>query len=836
MPPQFIEGPAVAETRVMRFAGWELDRAAHELRVAGQRVQIGGRAFAVLRVLAERAGQVVARHEILERAWPGRVVEENNLTVQITALRKLLGHEAIVNVSGVGYRLAAKVLDDAPAGSVDAHGDTRTTVNSPALLGREDDLARLLALMRRSSVVTLVGTGGVGKTALARAAAASTAGSPPDGVHWLDLAALTRGSELAPVLHQALGLHADPNVADTDFARALASRKALVVLDNCEHLLDAVGRLLQRLQPTAPGLRWLCTSQQALGLAGETVLRLPPLAVPPADAASGAQDTAAVRLLRQRIEQSGSRTDWSDAEVRQAAELCRRLDGLPLAIEIAAARVEALGFESVLRQFDEGLRMRLGRRGVPDRHYSLLSTYEWSFRLLDPLEQMVFASLAPFTDGFDATLVRRMHEIGCTQEPTPEAWQILDALQALVAKSLVQRDTARAGRLHLLDSARAFARLQLAQRGLLQPCAAAHARTLAAHYAGAADDLERLRDAQWMSRYGPDWRNLHAALHWACAEGDATLQAQLVTALGALEDFAQTATELLGFPLDPERWHAVEMPWRARAWLTLGWAHSQDGSGERGTELALLALQAYEAAGDEVGVLHALTRLIRIYHGRPGLQHRVAEMGRRLQAIELDRMPLRARLTLLTSSAYLVAERRSLARLQELQAIAEHAGFDNIVAVCLVNITDELMVQGRDDEVVKTARAFLAGWRGLPRRRALVCHNLALSLVRMGRTDEAREPARVLLRSIPGLAFLVMDLFALAATREGRHHEAALIAGRSAAIKRERDLLSEVAEAAIVDETHRLLREALGATRHEELLAAGARLSDVDVLQLALPD
>jgi len=392
-----------------------------------------------------------------------------------------------------------------------------------------------------------------------------------------------------------------------------------------------------------------------------------------------------------------------------------------------------------------------------------------------------------------------------------------------------------APRLWLLESARDFARLQLEAQGEFDAVQQAHAEVLATWMDQARDEHERLRDRDWNARHVPERRNVQAALAWAATRDDPELLARLVAALGLIETFTQTASALVAMPLPMALLQSASAPRRATALLELGWAHHLDGSGEQATALSLQALADFELLGDDAGVYVTLTRLIRLYHGRPGQQAQRLRAHEQLKRIDSRAVPLRAWLTFESSSSYLVGAPRTLERHRELQAQAERAGFDDITAICQVNATDVLMVQGRDEEVVAEARSLLQRGMSLPRRRALVCHNLALSLVRLGRVDEAREPARAVWRALPAQAFLVLDLFAFAAAREGRLEDAAMIAARSAAVRHSRDVLPESCEARLIDETWQVL-EQIEPARRAELIRVGESLSLERALQLALGD
>jgi DNA-binding winged helix-turn-helix (wHTH) protein len=268
---------------VHRFPGWEIRPLERVLLLDGKPARVGSRAFDLLVALAERPARVVSKRELIELVWPDVVVEENNLSVQITALRKLLGAEAIVNVSGIGYTLAAEPLSSESTSR--RTGSTEGAFSGPELVGRETEMMSLAPRVGVASLLTIVGTGGVGKTALARALMRLAVNDWRDGVHWIDLAAVQRGVPLLPLVSRSLGVLPDEEgLTSGEVWQSLSGLQALIALDNCEHVLDAVAECVAPLLRAAPGLRWLATSQEPLRLAGEEVYRLRPLQVIPPDA------------------------------------------------------------------------------------------------------------------------------------------------------------------------------------------------------------------------------------------------------------------------------------------------------------------------------------------------------------------------------------------------------------------------------------------------------------------------------------------------------------------------------------------------------------------------
>ena len=825
------------ESIVHRFPGWEIRPLERVLLVGGQPARVGSRAFDLLVALAERPARVVSKRELIELVWPDVVVEENNLSVQITALRKLLGSGAIVNVSGLGYQLASRP-QGLPA-STPAAFLAPARESAPRLIGRELESDTLLALVGHLPLVTLVGTGGVGKTTLARAVVARAGPAPPDGAHWIDLAPLRVGERLLPLVAHALGVSFDTADPDTDeLVSALAPLSALMVLDNCEHLLDEVMALLGPLLQRAPGLRWLATSHEPLHVAGETVYRLGPLDLPPPDVSPAlALQSGAVALFCERARAADRLFELSPERVDMVVELCRQLDGLPLALEMAAARVATLGLHGVHDQIDQRLRLRASLRNAPERHHTLQQTYEWSYGLLTATEQCVFRRLEPFAGGFTANLAQQLCCGIAGGGVQLDEWSMLDALSALVDKSLVQRSAPGAEgeqeRLYLLESARDFARLQLERAGELAASRRQHAQVVALAFATAHDELAYWRDRDWLAKYMPERRNVLVALNWACADGDPNVLAFLVAALARLDVVAQEPSEVVLLPVPLGRLAAAAQALRAQASLGLGWAHFMDGHREIGTALTLQASEDFEHLGDVAGTYVALISLCRLYSGRPGMEALAQDAWARLKQVDEAKVPLRFQIICHSTVTGLFEEGRSVERLRQLQFVAQHAGFDAQAAVCSMQITDELLLQGRFEEVVEVSDVMLKGREPILRMRAMILHNRAHALVRLGRIAEAQAVAQDMHRAVPGYAYMVLDLFALAAVQRGRHNDAGLLAGCSARIKRDRGQQDERSEVALISETLLMLTDELGPERAESLLLQGAAMPLSDVLPLA---
>jgi predicted ATPase/DNA-binding winged helix-turn-helix (wHTH) protein len=812
----------------IRFAGWELRPAQRQLLVDDLPVPVGSRAFDVLLALVARRGELVRKSELLDAVWPGLVVEENNVSVQIATLRKWLGRSSIATVPGMGYRLSAVALADviaAPAPRPASGFD---------LIGREVELARLSEWVGRAAVVTLVGAGGVGKTSIAREAWRRHAAVNPEAAHWMDLAPIREPAELLPALAQALGVDLGGASSAQDAAEvlltALSRMRALVALDNCEHLSDAVARLLHQAVSRAPAVRWLATSQVPLHVPGEQVERLQPLAVPPQDASViEALEYGALALLCQRAAAADAGFRLEPGMLPAAIALCRTLDGLPLALEMAAARMATLGLDEISTQLGEKLRLR-GPASTP-RHQTVRATFDWSYSLLSPAEQTVFRRLAPFLGGFRMAQAGQVVLDTALQETLGDV-SAVDVIAALLDKSLVQRSVGAPGRFHLLETARDYAWLRLEEAGESDATQSRHALAMAAASASAAEDGDELADAPWCSRYLPERANVRAALTWAVEAGPPDVLAQLMAAFAVLDTLMYREAEVLRLVMPLERLAQARPALRARAFLELSWAHYTDGSREQGTLLALQARDDFLALGNGRGAYRATAQLIRLYESRPGMQDAAERARQELQGLGGTSLPLRVSLFCSFACGAQRREERTIDMYQVNEELAQRAGFDVLASVCRVLITNTLLIAGRFEEVVEVSERALKACTPFPRLLATLLQNRVLALVRLGREAPARESAHRALRTLPS-AVGIFDAFAFAAANAGRLSDAALLHGYAHQRRTERDAGLDPAEAAAITETLSLLGAGLAVQPLSDLRRLGSTLTDAQAMALA---
>jgi len=524
-------GPIASNGRY-RTGAIEIDATRRCVLIDGKPAKLGGRAFDVLLALIERRERVVPKRELMEIVWPKLVVEEGNLLVHMVALRKLLGPRAIATIPGRGYRfmMPIEVVNGRSAADF-VPMSTPTPGNlpaSPALFGRAQDLAAVDALMREHPVVSIVGAGGIGKTSLALAASAAARYEWPDGRWWVELAPISESTHVPSTIAGALGMQLfSGGLPNEAVALALAGKSLLLVLDSCEHLADDVVALIDLLRARAPNVRLLVTSQESLKCRDEHVYRLGPLSVPPTAQLEEATQFGAVELFVERTQAVDSRFRLANDNVEWVIDICRRLDGIPLAIELAAARVPLLGVHGLHARLNHifnllsgGARMKLRR------HQTLRAALEWSHGLLSADEQTVFRRLGVFAGGFTLELAQQI-----VSDEHVDRWLVLDLLGHLVDKSLVIAEGETEPRYRLLETTRAFALERLAATGESQAMLRRHARAICELMTAIEVNFWNLSPADH-SRHSPAVReldNLRAALEWTLASGnDGTLAYELL--------------------------------------------------------------------------------------------------------------------------------------------------------------------------------------------------------------------------------------------------------------------------------------------------------------------
>ena len=533
-----------ASVRSYRFDGFELRPAQRLLLGDGAPLAVGARAHDLLLVLIERRDRVVPHDELLKLVWPGLVVDENNLRQHISSLRKLLGAGALLTVPGRGYRFG-RVLDEridapappspAPMAAADLLSSAAINnlpANKPTLIGRELDLAAVLALLRGTHLLTIVGAGGVGKTRIALEVADCVAADFPDGVCLVELAPITDPKRVVATVASALDVHEEAArpmlVTLLEFLRR---RRMLLILDNCEHLIEACAAFAEQVLQCSAATRTLATSREALRVAGEVAWRLPSLRTAPPEplvSVDALLDYPASRLFIERA-QAVAPTFRPTAENASAvAQICHQLDGIPLALELAAARIGAMRVDQVAERLHDRFTLLTGtRRTALLRHQTLRSLIDWSHELLSEPERVLWRRLSQFAGGWTLAAA----EVVCSAPPI-SCGDVMELLTHLVEKSLVVLDTqSEQPRYRLLETIREYGLEKLLSADELQSTRTRHLQ----HFVDLAETIRPMLTRQDQLRghaqAETELDNLRLALHWSLSSGQPELGLRLFSSL-----------------------------------------------------------------------------------------------------------------------------------------------------------------------------------------------------------------------------------------------------------------------------------------------------------------
>jgi predicted ATPase/DNA-binding winged helix-turn-helix (wHTH) protein len=504
------EGAAMHDE--LSFGPFRLDLDRRVLLRDGSTVPLGGRALDLLCALAGARGALVTKDDLMEQVWPGLAVEENNVQVQVSALRRVFreagcASDYISTVPGRGYRfLVSPKQGQAGRGNLPEFSDP--------LIGREAELAELAALVSIHRLVTLVGAGGSGKTRLALGLAANMQSRFPDGIWLAELAPLAKTELLGETVAALfdVSVQGDRPAAKV-IAEFLGPRRLLLILDNCEHMIFAAAKFTEVVLAACPNIGVLATSREALAVPGEHVYETPLLSVPPSGEVTAVQalEHSAVELFVARASSTLGRFTLTDSTAGTVADICRRLDGMPLAIEFAAARLKLLAPGELLTHLDDCLKLLTsGSRTALPRHKTLRAVIEWSHALLSKPEQALLRRLGVFAGSFSLPAT-----MAVTAGAPIAADEVFDLLAKLVDKSLVMPLLgAGATRYRLLETTRAFALEHLAES------VESHWRKhLCSYMADLFSEAERTFQttptAEWLATFEPDLDNLRAALSWA---------------------------------------------------------------------------------------------------------------------------------------------------------------------------------------------------------------------------------------------------------------------------------------------------------------------------------
>jgi predicted ATPase/DNA-binding winged helix-turn-helix (wHTH) protein len=611
----------------------------------GAPVMLAARTFDTLVALVSRAGQRVSKQDLLAEIWPDVVVDENTLRFHVSALRKALGDgrdgaRYIATLPSRGYCFVAPVTQSnewANSNNVESFSHANLPVRLTTIVGRDDDVARLCDQLISARLVSIVGTGGVGKTTVGVAVGHQLMTDFAGAVLFVDLGMLSDPELVASTVASQLGLAVQSADPTPNLIAHLRDRRLFLILDTCEHLIEAVARLVSQIFVAAPRVYILTTSREPLRVEQERVYRLDSLACPPDDAgvtAAVAQTFPATQLFIERAVASGVHLNISDAEAPIVADICRKLDGVALAIELAARRIGTYGLQQTAALLDQNLKLAWsGLRTAPPRQRTLQATLDWSYRLLSSQESLVLRRLAVFVGYF--TLDAAM-EVVADAALSPSS--VLGAIDGLVAKSMIAtREIGAMMRYRLLDATRAYALESSTDEDKPAELAARHAN----YY------------RRWLQQTGSAWstlttgaervphfaglNNVRAALEWCFGPTGNTRIGVELAAAAARVFFAMSLMN------ECHRWSAQallaldeasvasreEMQLQATLGMSLMLRH-----GRPDEALAALnrSLAIAEQRGDPLDQLHLLGPL-QTFHLRTGSCEAALECGRRASAL-----------------------------------------------------------------------------------------------------------------------------------------------------------------------------------------------------------
>ena len=857
-----------------RFGPFEADAAEHRLLRDGDPVAVTRKSFALLACLLSRPGRLFTKAELFATVWSGTIVTDAALSRVIRELRVALGDDAnspryIATAHGLGFRFVALVSIDRAVTDPDEHAAaadprgvalainaqsaaepaTLFNTNFPAgirpLYGRDAEVQEVVRLLERHPLISIVGSGGIGKTRLAHAVAHEVQERYGDGVWLIELAAVSEPSRVTATVAQVLKLtvrdQADALDAVVD---ALRGKGVLLVLDNCEHLLGAVSTLAEAIQSHDSAVRLLVTSQEPLKVREEHVYRLGSLPVPYLHElldADAALQYGAIALFVARAEAADPGFSFSAHNLEAIVDICRRLDGIALAIEFAAARVSLLGVDGLCRRLTERFNiMSGGQRGAPRRHQTLRAALEWSHSLLTDAQRAVFRRLSAFAGGF---ALESAQEVAADQ--AMDRWQVLDQLAALVDKSLIVVEPTNPPRYHMLETTRLFATQQLVAADEHASIARRHSHCFAALFEAAWAERWEATSAESFQCLQPELANLRMALDWS-SRNDPDLEVSLAGA---------TPWLWLGSGLDAEGIAACEQAishiGRATApalearvlseMAQLGWYVL---SLKRALQVLDRAIALYRSSDDRVGLYLALARKAGFLAsgGEVDLAHHaLLEM----ETLETQTWPVRLRLERLIARVRVAWFDSNLdhflATHEERYQFARAVGNERDRLLALGNLVNAKIGLGQFEEALRDGRELVDPFRrhGLAGAYLgyLLAH-LAIALALLGRLDEALADLREATPALRAGAMMwrLLDLFALIALLRGSNVNAARLFGASAAIFTRRGRRRELSLERLHDAVAEKLNGTLSPEELKRLLTEGQAMSEREAVQAALPE
>ncbi|MBB5537203.1 ATP-binding protein [Rhizobium giardinii] len=577
----------------------------------GVTIPLGSRAIDVLIHLATHAGELRTNSQIVKHVWPDTFVEEANLRVHISALRKALGDtqrepQFIANIPGRGYTFVAQVRKEQRAAVELAAVPGAPDRAISRIFGREETISSIETQISKARLLTVVGPGGIGKSTVARAV------TSPDRclseIVWIDLSEVANPRLVPTVVASAIGVLARSENIVLDISAHFGSRDVLMVLDSCEHVVESVASFVEEVLSRAPGLRILATSREPLRATGERVNRLPPLDTPlSAPTARDALRFPAVQLFVDRADACLGGYKLSDADAPHVAEICARLDGIALAIELAAGRLETIGIAALATSLTDCFRvLTRGRRTALPRHQTLRATLDWSYTILSQPERAAVCELSVFPGWFTNDAASSVLADRDTEE----------LIAALVAKSLVVADASQGEtRYRLLGTTRLYAWQKLGEAGETTATMTRLAEYLTAMFERGEHELYSSPLSDWTRDYAQQVGSMRAVLDWAFGRaGDPSLGVRLTVSalplffrLSLLDECLVAVTHAISYL---ENRPGLDERSRMKLYAALGWPQMRaTAAPEHGVAAWTTALAIAEEIGDVDHQLRAIWAL-----------------------------------------------------------------------------------------------------------------------------------------------------------------------------------------------------------------------------------
>lgn len=837
-------------TRIFELGPFRLDADAALLTRDGALTPLGPRAIRVLGALVAHAGDYVSKAKLLDTAWPGVVVEEGNLAVQVAAIRRVFAQAPgadrwIETLPRRGYRFVGPIRELADQRR--ALPDNKLTNLPEALtsfIGREREMVEIKRLLAGKRLVTVIGAGGIGKTRLALQAAAEVVDAYRDGVWLAELASIRDPALIPTTVAQTLGVRERAGTPPTEALRAhLKSRQVLLILDNCEHLLDSCAQLVNTLLPGARSTTILATSREPLRVAGEQTYALQPLSLPGLEAkAEAVRQSEAVQLFVERVQRQLPEFELAGRSTAVVG-ICTHLDGIPLALELAAARTRSLSVEQLNERLGDRFRLLTsGSRTALPRQQTLRATLDWSYDLLSEDERIVLRRLSVFPGSFNVEAASAV-----AADASIDGFAVIDLLSRLVERSLVVADTsAQDTRYRMLETTRAYGLEKLAEAREIDEVRRRHARYFRDRFERALDDWLRKPGAEWRQRYWPDLDDVRAALDWAFGPGGDTSSG---IALAGASGVLWSTLGFFGEGIQRVKTAIARIDARtpetdqARLWLWLGRLVEEEPAQAR--PALERAVELYRRIDNPLGLGLSLARLGRALAFMGKFEQSEAALTEARPLLERGGPP-KALSFYLFNFAYLKSLSGDAigARTHYEQSLAldRRVGDEFAVLATLGNLANVTWALG---DLEATAASFreqvtlvrqssartnrLLGW-------ALT--SLAGLLTERGELDEALVTAREGLPLVAedGSAWIFSDSVALRAGLAGKLSAAARLAGFADHIFVVKQATRHPIDLRHQKKLHALLREKLAPGELEHLLAEGAKLSEEEAVNLALED